>query len=183
MTQKWTTPNLGFALPSVRRSRSLAVAIGLLAIVAVPQAAYASSASMAPTGVAAGITVTPSPAGCFSQTDNPHSSNGKVRTSHGPYVSVHGRTECRKAVTSLSATTSIYRNRWYGEQLVLTGKTATSKGTWRSNDSTPHYLCSGQGTYTYIGYTTSSSIEGGKTYYALSRNANGGKTNMNRFDC
>ena len=124
-----------------------------------------------------------SPAGCEGSTAYPHSSNGKIRTSNGPYASVHGRTVCDRSVSRVSAQTSIYRTRWYGEQFMELGKLQEQYVSRTSKDSTPHYYCKGDGTHTYIGYTVSKSLENGTVFSATTRNGSGGASNMNRFTC
>lgn len=132
--------------------------------------------------VRAATAIKNSPARCKSSTNYPHAGNGKVRTVNGPYASVHGRVQCNTSVSKATATSSLYRYRWYGEERILVGKASSRTNTRTSGSSTPHYYCKEQGTYTYIGYTIGKSVEGEKTYSGTSRNTTGDK-GMSRFKC
>lgn len=104
----------------------------------------------------------PSPHGCYSQTDYPHKS--------GSSASVHGRTRCSNgAADYLTATTTLKRDRWYGEE-TLDSDTSSASWSTTSGDATPHWTCAGVGTYSYRGYTSSKSIEFGVTYVSSTRN-------------
>lgn len=102
-----------------------------------------------------------SPARCTGQTNYPHKS--------GNYASVHGRMKCKYVAGKVSTTTRLARDRWYGLESLRT-RTSTRTNHTTSTDATPHYYCKGQGTYSYRGYSTHYSVEGGKTYRAGTSN-------------
>ncbi len=109
------------------------------------------------------LATTFSPAGCYGQTDYPHKS--------GSEASVHGRTHCSAIVNTVTVTTTLKRDRWYGEQTLATG--TSSRGGAASNDSgtaTPHWVCVGTGTYSYRGYSQHQSVESSGTYVASTSN-------------
>lgn len=122
-----------------------------------------------------------SPAGCTGITDYPHASNGVVATTFGPYASVHGRTKCNRNVEYVSARSEVWRKVWHGHQKLYTGKLASRSNARNSPDSTPHYYCGGQGTSWYVGYTNHTSIEGGKTYSARTKQE--GTKAKSEFEC
>lgn len=122
-----------------------------------------------------------SPAGCVGYTDYPHSSNGKVATTSGPYASVHGRTKCNSNVTTVTARAEVWKKVWHGNHRLLVGDLASRKNNRNSGDSTPHYNCKGTGKAWYVGITNHSSLEGGTWYTA--RSIEYGTQNKSEFTC
>lgn len=109
----------------------------------------------------------PNPYGCYGQTDNPHFSSGQA--------SVHGRTRCAVSVGGLSVHTDLYRSRWYEPQHLASGDSSRNFGV-DSQDATPHWPCSGTGTYTYEGDSSHEAADGAQTYYAYT-------SRTGRFGC
>jgi len=103
----------------------------------------------------------PSPAGCTGSTDYPHKS--------GNDVSVHAVMSCKKTVSRVETLTTIYRDRWYGPELVVSGS-AVRDNSSTSGKATPHKSCKGQGTFTYKAYSAHASLEGGTVYKANTSN-------------
>lgn len=121
---------------------------------------------------AASTGLSTSPSGCKGFTDYPHKS--------GSEASVHGRTNCTVAVAYVWVSTDLARDRWYGLEFLENDKSSrnTSKTSY---DATPHWNCSGVGTYTYGGYSSHLSIENGKNYSA--QTANWEVPGRSRFAC
>jgi len=127
------------------------------------------------------VSVRISPAKCVGQTDYPHSSNGRVRTTGGPYASVHGRTKCQWEADRVTARAEVWKKVWHGNTRLKTGPLAANNYDYESDDSTPHYYCEGQGKAWYVGITNHSSYEGGKWYTA--RTIEDGTQSMSQFTC
>lgn len=126
-------------------------------------------------------TVTYSPAKCVGTTDYPHSSNGRIRTTNGPYASVHGRTKCQWEADRVTARAEVWKKAWHGNTHLLTGTLAARNYDYVSGDSKPHYYCVGKGKAWYVGITNHSSYEGGKWYTA--RTIEYGTQSMSEFTC
>ena len=112
-----------------------------------------------------------SPAKCIASTSFPHKS--------GRTASVHGRIKCKWNVQQLKTVTTLYLERWYGYQ-ALASDSSTTSNKYTSYDAHPHWTYSGTGTYTYWGFSSHYTLEGGKRYYATT--ANGGDK-VGRFTC
>jgi len=137
-----------------------------------PQAVGAKSAassSTAPQPMAASAL---SPAGCTGSTAYPHKS--------GTQASVHGRMRCDYAVPYVVTSTAITRDRWYGLETLLTD-TSGRTNSWTSYDATPHPSCLNQGTYSYRGFSSHLSNEGGVSY--TSNTSNWQLPGVSRFAC
>lgn len=113
-----------------------------------------------------------SPSRCTGKTDLPHKS--------GNTVSVHARITCNGNVPYLKTVTTLYKERWHGMQYLASDASATN-GKRTSYDAHPHRTCGGSGTFTYWGYSSHFTEEGGIKYYA--RTANGGDNRTSRFTC
>lgn len=121
---------------------------------------------------AMGATVAYSPAECIGSTDAPHASVYQQIPGYigKDSVSVHARTRCKAVVQQVTVQTTIKRERWYGLETVMTSPVQKlSNNTW-SGTASPHWMCAGEGTYTYRAYSTHTSLEGGKLYTASSAN-------------
>lgn len=114
----------------------------------------------------------PSPAGCTGQTDYPHKS--------GNYASVHGRMKCTTAVARVETATILYRDRWYGPEQLEADSSGDTNST-SSGDAHPHWDCSGEGIYTYKGFSQHASLENGVRYTASTTNWQ--VPGMSRFNC
>ena len=148
--------------------RALCTAAVAFALIASAQPAYAQSdLSPSPDRV-----LETSPAGCKGYTDYPHKS--------GNDASVHGRTNCNYSVSSVSVTTTLKRDRWYGLQTLASDPSSRTNSS-RSYDATPHWYCYGTGTYTYKAYSSHTSVENGRTYYASTWNWQ--DPGVSRFNC
>jgi len=117
------------------------------------------------------LTTTFSPAGCAGTTDYPHIS--------GSEASVHGRTKCNFIVAVLDVTTTLKRDRWYGEETLAIGTDDNTSTNWV--EATPHWVCYGTGTYSYRGYSSHKSIETSGTYSV--NTANWQLPGISRFTC
>lgn len=113
-----------------------------------------------------------SPSGCRGYTDYPHKS--------GSDAAVHGRTTCLVPVSYVQVSTDLARDRWYGMEFLANGKSSRNNNR-KSYDATPHWNCSGVGTYTYRGYSSHLTLENGKNYYA--NTANWQVPGESRFAC
>jgi hypothetical protein len=113
-----------------------------------------------------------SPARCTGSTDYPHKS--------GTQASVHGRIRCDYAVPYVVTSTAITRDRWYGLQTLLTD-TSRRTNSWTSYDATPHPSCLNKGTYSYRGFSSHLSYEGGVSY--TSNTSNWQLPGVSRFTC
>lgn len=122
-----------------------------------------------------------SPGGCVGQTDYAHSSNGYVKTTYGPYASVHGRTVCVQPVALVTAKAEVWKKVWHGNTRLLVGPLVDRQWSRQSPDSAPHYYCGGQGTNWYVGITNHTSVEGGTTYTA--RTVQYGTRAVSEFEC
>lgn len=122
-----------------------------------------------------------SPAGCVGITDYPHPSNGQYATNSGPMVSVHGRTKCNSAVTTVTAKSEVWKKVWRGYQRMMTGKVSSRNNSKTSYDSAPHYRCVGQGRQWWVGITNHSSLEGGRLY--TTRTIEEGTSEKSNFQC
>ena len=130
-----------------------------------------SLSSGAPT-LAASVSSALSPAGCTGYTDYPHKS--------GTMASVHGRMICNYPVSYVVTSTSLTRDRWYGLETIATdtsGREVSSK----SYDATPHATCLNEGTYSYRGFSSHLSSEGGVSY--TSNTSNWQDPGVSRFAC
>lgn len=122
-----------------------------------------------------------SPARCVGHTDYAHSSNGAVKTRNGPYVSVHGRTNCADPVPIVRATAEVWKKVWHGNTRLFVGARAENTHSKSSGDSKPHYNCVGDGKAWYVGITNHSSFEGGKWYNQ--RTVQEGSQAVSEFTC
>jgi hypothetical protein len=83
------------------------------------------------------------PADCIGVSDYPHLSE------HNPgYVAAQVRTECRVQRGWMYARGKLYRDRWYGPQLLSTASSST-KWTYGKVRAIPSWKCYGAGKYTY----------------------------------
>lgn len=91
-------------------------------------------------------TVAAYPADCIGVSDYPHLSE------HNPgYVAAQVRTECRVQRAWMYAYGEMYRDRWYGPQLLDTASSST-KWTYGKVRAIPSWRCYGAGRYTYRVY-------------------------------
>lgn len=102
----------------------------------------------------------PSPAGCQGQTDYAHKS--------GNESSVHGRTTCNFPVNSVSVTSHLMNQQWWGWNELNSG-TSTRAYSNNSQDATPHSPCSTTSINNFYGWSSHESVENGKTYSASTR--------------
>lgn len=122
-----------------------------------------------PTQAGEGASVLGIPSDCFGDTYNPHYSP-KTQM-----ASVHGRTWCEYAVPALSVQTKLYRDDWWGWNLMATDYSSrTSNRT--SYDATPHADCGNAPERLYRGYST-------HTVKLASATASGATSNNNSFKC
>ena len=145
----------------IRRICALVIAEPLAAgIAVVAQPAPAPAEANAFTCWLIGAGCKPSPAGCVGKTDYPHKSF--------PDASVHARTTCNSKVSTLSVTTVLKRERWYGLETLNSG--TASLNNVSKVEKPVHWKCLNAGTYSYRGYATHKSIESGATYTASTSN-------------
>jgi len=110
-----------------------------------------------------GMCSKPSPAGCDGHTDYVHNSTA---SNYRWTISVHGRTTCRAATTSLKTYTALYIGQWWGWQWKA-DDTKTSSWSKKTSDAAPHWYCKGvTGSWRYLGQTQHTSVENGQTYSA-----------------
>ncbi len=142
--------------------------------IARPQALGARSTSLSSGALtlAASVASVNSPARCTGYTDYPHKS--------GTTASVHGRIECAYPVPYVVTSTSITRDRWYGMDTLATD-TSGREVSWTSYDATPHASCLNEGTYSYRGFSSHLSYEGGISY--TSNTSNWQIPGVSRFAC
>lgn len=151
-----------------RRSLVIAAGAGVLVV---------SGSATAVAGPARGASVPPSPGrptsavlhsadltaaalapGCYGQTDQPHPSG------HVPgNVNVEARTVCPGLTDYVS--TSLYRDRWYGQQHLADG----SNTRFGRADTSAAWRCAGTGTYTYRAYSYHEASDGSYAYTGNSR--------------
>lgn len=99
----------------------------------------------------------PNPYGCVGKTDYPHVS--------ASYASVHGRTTCTSNVGYLSVTTTLLRDRWFGQESLASSRSYRNFAR-SSQDAAPHWNCLGSGQYTYWGKSSHEMTDGTNNYYA-----------------
>jgi hypothetical protein len=129
-------------------------------------------ARKAPTvGRMSALAVAFSPAGCTGTTDYPHIS--------GSEASVHGHTQCNVIVGEAYVSTTLKRDRWYGEETLATG--VDDRVGTNGVEATPHWVCYGTGTYSYRGYSSHKSIESSGTYTLSTSNWQ--LPGISRFTC
>lgn len=110
------------------------------------------------------------PLDCWGKTDDPHWSP-KTQM-----ASVHGRTVCDYDKAGVSVETKLYREDWWGWNLMATGYNSRANN-YRSFDATPHADCGGAPTRLYRGYSTHTVIVGNGATGSAST------TNNNSFAC
>jgi hypothetical protein len=124
-------PATALAGPSENETLSQAAAVD-------DQSSWQSGATANAADVAAAY-----PADCIGVSDYPHLSE------HNPgYVAAQVRTECSVQRGWMYARGKLYRDRWYGPQLLSTASSST-KWTYGKVRAIPSWKCYGAGKYTY----------------------------------
>ena len=115
-----------------------------------------------------------SPAKCTGRTHYPHKSADQVS------VSVHAEMNCAYSVERVETVTSIYRDRWYGQEYLISGSSSKNYSS-TSGSATPHENCVGEGTHSYRAYSMHASLEAGTIYKA--RTSSWDIPGVSRFTC
>ncbi|MFD7022406.1 hypothetical protein [Promicromonospora sukumoe] len=109
------------------------------------------------------------PSDCYGDTFNPHYS---PKTG---MASVHGRTWCEFATPALSVETKLYRDDWWGWNLMATDYSSRTNSR-TSYDASPHADCGDAPKRLYRGYST-------HTVKLASATATGATSNNHSFVC
>ena len=131
--------------------------------------AQGQSEAMLTVGDASAVTPMALPSGCIGYSDVWKSSTDGGRANGSGII------DCTHSFAKLYDSTSLYRDRWYGQQFLDSDTSTAYNSAWVSSISI--WRCAGAGTYTYRSYAYHEATTAGGTRYTANT------SDSARFSC